>query len=74
MVKKQLTQHEEFEIFKLVIDKLLWLGFGILAFGFYKLTSTYFDGELQGLFFVITGVITLAILIFLMIKEFEIIR
>ncbi len=74
MIKKRLTQHEEFEILKLVLDKLLWLGFGILAFGFYKLTVDAFAILWQGLALIITGVVILAVIIFLVVKEFEIIR
>ena len=35
-MKKRLTQSEEFEIMKLVLDKFLWLGFGIMAIGFFN--------------------------------------
>lgn len=73
-MKKRLTQNEEFEIFKLVIDKLLWLGFAILAFGFYKVAIEGQAVALQGIALLITGVIVLAILLFLFVKEFEIIR
>ncbi len=73
-LKKRLTQHEEFEILKLVIDKFLWLGFGIIAFGFYKLTVDSFDILWQGLTLIITGVVVLGILVYLIVKEFEIVR
>ncbi len=73
-IKKRLTQHEEFEILKLVIDKFLWLGFGILAFGFYKLTVDSYTILWQGLTLMITGVIILGLLIYLIVREFEIVR
>ncbi len=73
-IKKRLTQHEEFEILKLVIDKFLWLGFGILAVGFYKLTVDTYDILWQGLALMVTGVVVLGLLIYLIVREFEIIR
>ena len=36
-MKKRLTPSEEFEIMKLVLDKFLWLGVIIMAFGLYKI-------------------------------------
>jgi len=35
--KKRLTQDQEFQIMKLVLDKFLWLGFVLMAFGMYFL-------------------------------------
>ncbi len=37
--KRHLTKDEEFQIMKLVMDKFLWLGVIILAFGFYKMIT-----------------------------------
>ncbi len=34
-MKKTLSWEEEFEISKLVLDKFLWIGFGIMVFGLY---------------------------------------
>ena len=73
-IKKRLTQHEEFEILKLVIDKFLWLGFGILAFGFYKMIVDNSAILWQGLTLMITGVVILGLLIYLIVREFEIVR
>ncbi|MBI2141928.1 hypothetical protein HYU15_00370, partial [Candidatus Woesearchaeota archaeon] len=38
--KRKLSQQQEFEIMKLVLDKFLWLGFGIMSFGLYQLYVT----------------------------------
>ncbi len=73
-MKKRMTQHEEFEIFKLVLDKFLWLGFAIMALGFYKLATDGIDMLWQGFLFVVSGVIILALFMIILIKEFEIIR
>ena len=34
-IKKRLTQDQEFQIMKLVLDKFLWLGFLVLAYAVY---------------------------------------
>ncbi len=44
--KKKLTRSEEFDIMKLVLDKFLWLGFGIMAYGLYRLFQMDWTGGL----------------------------
>ena len=34
-MKRRLSEQQEFEIMKLVLDKFLLLGFGIMAYGLY---------------------------------------
>ncbi|MFW5747128.1 MAG: hypothetical protein ACOCWQ_06290 [Nanoarchaeota archaeon] len=72
-MKKKLTQHEEFEILKLVLDKLLWLGFGIMAFGFYQLATVGIEQLWRALAFVITGIVLLVVFVIIMVKEYEIV-
>ncbi len=36
-MKKRLSEQQEFEIMKLVLDKFLWLGFILMAFGVYQM-------------------------------------
>jgi hypothetical protein len=73
-MKKRLTQAEEFEILKLVIDKFLWIGFGIMALGLYRV----FAGEAVNIYrefsFMIAGGIILVILMYLLIKEYELLK
>lgn len=70
-LKKRLSQQEEFEIMKLVLDKFLWLGFGIMAFGLY----TLFVGAIPiGFVWIIVGAIVLILFMLLIVKEYEIIR
>ena len=69
-IKKSLTKAEEFEILKLVFDKFLWLGVGILAYGFYSLVTGKFMQE--GISFIIAGAIVLLIFIWLLVREYEI--
>ena len=73
-MKKQLTHHEEFEILKLVIDKILLVGIIILGIGFYKLTTDPVYILWQGVAFLIAGTAILGLLMFLLVKEYEIIR
>lgn len=68
--KKRLTQAEEFEILKLVLDKFLWLGFAIMAFGLFNVFKGDFTG---GLTWIIMGSIVLILFVVIIVKEFEII-
>ena len=70
-MKKRLTQHEEFEVMLLVMDKFLWLGFGIMAFGLYEL---FMIDVTDGILLILSGAVVLLILMFLIVKEYEIIK
>ena len=70
-MKKRLTEQQEFEIMKLVLDKFLWVGFAIMVFGAYKMTV---QNLLNGLLWFGAGVFLLILFIILIIKEYEIIR
>ena len=71
-MKKRLTQAEEFEIMKLVFDKFLWLGVGIMAYGFYSLIKgTYVQ---EGISFLIAGAVVLLLFMWLLVKEYEILK
>lgn len=70
-MKKRLTPGEEFEIMKLVLDKFLWLGTAIMAYGLYKIfTGT----SMSGFSLIITGAIILVIFLILIVKEYEIVK
>lgn len=70
-MKKRFTPTEEFEIMKLVLDKFLWLGVGIMAFGLYKIfTGT----DMSGFSLIIIGAIILIIFLILLVKEYEIVK
>ncbi|MFT7615877.1 MAG: hypothetical protein ACI8Y7_000704 [Candidatus Woesearchaeota archaeon] len=71
-MKKRLTSHEEFEILKQVIDKFLWVGFGMLFIGFYRFVTDPTPLLWIPLTFVITGSIILAVLVAMLVKEYEI--
>ncbi len=55
---------------KLVLDKFLWLGIGVMAFGLYRIfTGT----SMTGFSLIITGAIILVIFLILLVKEYEIV-
>jgi len=69
--KKRLSQAQEFEIMKLVLDKFLWLGFAIMAYGLLRMFNLDIT---NGLLIIITGAIILLIFMVLIVKEYEIIK
>ncbi|MEK6983696.1 MAG: hypothetical protein AABX33_03920 [Nanoarchaeota archaeon] len=70
-MKRRLSEQQEFEIMKLVLDKFLWLGFGIMAFGLYQM----FSNTIQiGLSWMIAGAVILLIFSWIIVKEYEIIK
>ena len=74
MMKKRLTQAEEFQIMKLVLDKFLWLGFAIMAYGMYVMVVKPGDTIMNGLSIMVAGAIVLLLFMILIIKEYEIVR
>ncbi|MBN1157543.1 hypothetical protein JXA85_08035 [Candidatus Woesearchaeota archaeon] len=74
-MKKRLTQAEEFEIMKLVLDKFLWLGIAIMGIGVYIMVAGKMaDPVVRGLGFIIAGAIVLILFMMLLVKEYEIIK
>ena len=73
-MKKKLTQSEEFEIMKLVLDKFLWLGFAIMAFGFYNIAIYGTQKFAQGIGFMFSGVVLLALFTIIIVKEYEVLK
>lgn len=72
--KKQLTQQQEFEIMKLVLDKFLWLGFIVMALGMYTFFTNGFDQLATSISLLVAGAIVLLIFMLLIVKEYEIVR
>ena len=70
-MKKRLSEEQEFEIMKLVLDKFLWLGFIIMAFGLYTVVAKTF---FEGMSWIIVGAIILLLFTFLIVKEYEVIK
>ena len=69
-MKRRLSRNEEFDIMKLVLDKFLWLGFGIMAFGLYNLFALNFS---NGLLLIVAGAILLIVFMIIIVKEYELI-
>ena len=69
-MKRHMTHEEEFDIMKLVLDKFLWLGVGIMAFGFYKLI-TLTDDLAYGLLLLGAGAIILIIFVGILVREYN---
>lgn len=69
--KRRLDANEEFQIMKLVLDKFLWLGTGIAAFGLYVAFSSGFS---EAIVYLAAGFIFFLLFAWIIIKEFEAIR
>ena len=70
--KKRLSQPQEFEIMKLVLDKFLWLGFIVMGWGMY--TSIRDLTMLPGLWYMLAGAVLLFLFVILIVKEYEVWR
>ena len=73
-MKKRLTQSEEFEILKLVVDKFLWMGFAVLGYGFYLLVTGSAETFLRGVSFLFAGTVVLMLFMFLLVREYEVVK
>ena len=70
-MKRRLSEQQEFEIMKMILDKFLWLGFVIMSFGLYQ---TFYTTVYYGLTWILTGAIILLLFTWIITKEYEIIR
>jgi len=70
--KKRLTDDQEFQIMKLVLDKFLWLGFIVMAWGMYSAIKD--SAILPGLWYMIAGAVLLVIFVIVIVKEYEILK
>lgn len=69
-MKRIITKQEEFEILKLVLDKFLWLGVIIMAYGFYRIISLS-ENFWYGFSVLVAGALLLILLIWILIKEYD---
>ena len=69
--KRHLTQGEEFEIMKLVLDKFLWLGTGLLGVGLYLAIAAELN---DGLWFILAGTLVMVVFAWFIVREFERLR
>jgi fatty acid desaturase len=70
-MKRRLSEAQEFEVMKLILDKFLWLGFAVMAFG---LWTAYTKDIYNGLIWLIVGAVILLLFTWIITKEYEIIR
>ena len=68
--KKRMSQDQEFQILKLVLDKFLWLGFIVMVWGMYQ--SLTASAVLPGLWFMVAGAILLFLFVIIIVKEYEV--
>jgi hypothetical protein len=70
--KKQMTEDQEFQIMKLVLDKFLWLGFIVMGWGMYQSLS---QASIEaGLWYMISGAVLLILFLIIIVKEYEILK
>jgi hypothetical protein len=69
-MKRHMSHEEEFDIMKMVLDKFLWLGVGIMALGFYKMV-TLTENLLYGFSVLLAGAVILIIFIIILVKEYN---
>ena len=72
-MKRVITKQEEFEIMKLVLDKFLWFGVLILAYGFYLLVSQS-ENMWSGLSVLGVGAALLLLFVWILMKEFNYVK
>ncbi len=70
--KKRMTEEQEFEIMKLVLDKFLWLGFIVMGWGMYQSLSQ--ATIMAGLWYMLAGAILLLLFLIIIVKEYEIVK
>jgi hypothetical protein len=70
--KKQMTEDQEFQIMKMVLDKFLWLGFIVMGWGMYQSLSQ--ASVLAGLWYMIAGAVLLILFLIVIVKEYEIFK
>lgn len=69
--KRVLTEREEFEIMKLVLDKFLWIGTVLLGLGLYDIVVKQ---VITGAWLIVAGAVVMLAFSWLIIKEFELLR
>ena len=70
--KKRMTDAQEFEVMKLVLDKFLWLGFLVMGCGMY--TSINDSAVQPGIWYMLAGAILLLLFVVIIVKEYEVLR
>jgi len=69
-MKRVITKQEEFEILKLVLDKFLWMGVLIMAYGFYRIVSIS-ESFWYGFSILMSGAILMLLFTWILVKEYN---
>ena len=72
--KKRLTQQQEFEVMKLVLDKFLWIGTIVMLYSLFVIVREGWQMWSKALAVFIAGAIVLVLFLWLIVKEYEIIK
>ena len=72
-MKKRLSRQEEFEIMKLVLDKFLWVGVAIMVYGLFRIFE-HTESTGYGFAIILAGAVILGLFVFMLVKEYEIVR
>ncbi|MBU0667411.1 MAG: hypothetical protein ABIC91_04535 [Nanoarchaeota archaeon] len=72
-MKKHMSKDQEFEMLKLVLDKFLWLGVILMAFGFYKLINMTADFWF-GFAILVGGGVVMFLFMWILIREYHFIK
>jgi hypothetical protein len=71
-IKRRMTAEQEFEVLRLVLDKFLWLGTGVMAFGLYKVITDTTIG--QGIAMILSGAVLLGLFLWIIVREYEFLK
>lgn len=74
MAKKTLTQDQEFQVMLHVLDKFLWLGFAIMAYGMWTFFRQGLSALSTALALFIAGAVVLVLFMLLIVKEYKVLR
>ena len=69
-MKRRLSEKQEFEIMKLILDKFLWIGFAVMVYGLWQVVNSSLQ---MGFVWIIIGAILLLLFTWIITKEYEII-
>ena len=69
-MKRVITKEQEFEILKMVLDKFLWMGVLIMAYGFYRIVSIS-ESFWYGFSILLAGALLMLLFTWILVKEYN---
>ena len=67
--KRTLTPQQEFELMKMVLDKLLWIGVVVIVYGAYLMAIK--ANVIDSLLMIAVGIVVFIIFVALLIRDYE---